>query len=272
MSVPQSLRLAWVPRVDGNFLKDSPAQLILQGSVAGIPMISGDCDDEGTLFTLSLLNITSVIIALRCASIVLTIYYFCRTDAETKAYIHSNYIPDATSDEVDSLLALYPSDITQGSPYGTSILNAITPQYKRLAALQGDLVFQAPRRFFLQQRSGMQPIWTYRTSAHLLVPYNHLTIYTIVTKRFKVVPILGSFHGSDLLTMYTASDMTDYLINFVAHGDPNGPTRMFWPRYMPDAPQLLAILDGPVPLALANDTFREEAIAYLTGLGRKYPV
>ena len=272
MSVHQSLRLAWVPRVDGNFLKDSPAQLILQGSVADIPMISGDCDDEGTLFTLSLLNITSVIIALRCASIVLTIYYFCRTDAETKAYIHSNYIPDATSDEVDSLLALYPSDITQGSPYGTSILNAITPQYKRLAALQGDLVFQAPRRFFLQQRSGMQPIWTYRTSAHPLDLHKYLTTPATVTKRFKVVPILGSFHGSDLLTMYTASDMTDYLINFVNNMDPNGKTNIAWPQYSNATQQMMLFQDGFTPLSLTTDTYRVAGMQKLSALSLKYPI
>jgi carboxylesterase type B len=52
--------LAWLPRVDGVFLTADPQDLIMQGSVADIPFITGDCDDEGTLFSLSSLNITLV--------------------------------------------------------------------------------------------------------------------------------------------------------------------------------------------------------------------
>ncbi len=31
---------------------------------------------------------------------------------------------------------MYPSDITDGAPFDTSILNEVTPQFKRLAAFQ----------------------------------------------------------------------------------------------------------------------------------------
>ena len=44
---------------------------------------------------------------------------------------------------------------------GTGILNAITPQFKRLAAMQGDAIFEGPRRFFLQERSSLQPTWSF---------------------------------------------------------------------------------------------------------------
>ena len=83
--------------------------------------------------------------------------------------MHSNYMPEASVDDVNTLLELYPADVTQGSPYNTSILNAITPQFKRIAAMTGDLVFQAPRRFFLQQRASKQPIWSYRTPLPFLL-------------------------------------------------------------------------------------------------------
>lgn len=72
-----SLNLAWMPRVDGVFLADTPQQLVLNGSVADVPfvtgeygvlpvwitlivIVAGDCDDEGTLFSLSNSNITCV--------------------------------------------------------------------------------------------------------------------------------------------------------------------------------------------------------------------
>jgi acetylcholinesterase len=57
---------------------------------------------------------------------------------------------------------LYPQNITEGSPFGTGEQNAITPQFKRISAILGDIVFQAPRRFFLQQRSGKQKTYSYR--------------------------------------------------------------------------------------------------------------
>ena len=74
----------------------------------------------------------------------------------------SNYMPAAASSDIDKLMTLYPQDVSQGSPFGTGGLNALTPQFKRLAALQGDLVFQGPRRFFLQQVSARQPAWSFR--------------------------------------------------------------------------------------------------------------
>lgn len=44
----QSLNLAYAPRVDGVFLTDTPHNLVLQGSVAKVPFVTGNCDDEGT--------------------------------------------------------------------------------------------------------------------------------------------------------------------------------------------------------------------------------
>jgi carboxylesterase type B len=57
-SFDQSLALVWTPRVDGVFLSHSPQKLVQEGKVADIPFITGDCDDEGTLFSLSSRNIT----------------------------------------------------------------------------------------------------------------------------------------------------------------------------------------------------------------------
>lgn len=84
-----------------------------------------------------------------------------RTDAETREYIAENYLPNASADQIDKLLQLYPQDPADGSPYDTGFNNTLTPQYKRLASLQGDFYFQAPRRFLLQQRSANQNAWSY---------------------------------------------------------------------------------------------------------------
>ncbi|KAI0767304.1 carotenoid ester lipase precursor [Fomes fomentarius] len=230
----QSLRLAWLPRSDGTFLTDHPQNLVQQGSIANIPFVTGDCDDEGTLFSLANTNIT--------------------TEAHVRQYVTGNYIPQIASADLDSLLKLYPGDITAGSPFNTGILNAITPQFKRLAAIQGDLVFQAPRRFFLEQTSGKQNTWAF------------------LSKRLKGLPALGSVHASDILNVYAGSDMTDYLINFVNNLDPNGKTGIAWPKYTTSSPKLLTFLDGLTPLKITNDDFRVDGMKLLTKLSLQFPL
>jgi acetylcholinesterase len=84
------------------------------------------------------------------------------TDSQLKQYIQSIWLPNVSDGDLDTLLKLYPADITQGSPFDTGAANALTPQFKRIAAFQGDAVFQGPRRYFLQQRSGKQDIWSFR--------------------------------------------------------------------------------------------------------------
>lgn len=237
----QSLSLAWLPRADGVFLEDLPQQLVLQGSVADIPFVSGDCDDEGTLFSLSNLNVT--------------------TNAEVTAYISEIYLPTGTSSEITQLLSLYPSDVSDGSPFDTSVLNAITPEFKRLAAMQGDLVFQAPRRFFQGQMSGKSDQWSF------------------LSKRNKAIPVLGSFHASDILNVYGGGDMATYLVNFVNSLDPNTNSAgvatgglLNWPQYSNSTPTMMTFLDGLIPRALSDDTYRSDAMAFMTELSLRHPI
>jgi len=44
----QALNLAWAPRIDGLIFTESPGDSVKAGRFAKIPIISGDCDDEGT--------------------------------------------------------------------------------------------------------------------------------------------------------------------------------------------------------------------------------
>jgi acetylcholinesterase len=85
----------------------------------------------------------------------------CRTDAELRAYLTEFFLINVTSDDLDNLLALYPQDPTQGSPFDTGTQNVLTPEFKRIAALLGDFVFQAPRRWLLDNVSGKQNTWSY---------------------------------------------------------------------------------------------------------------
>ncbi|KAJ7599914.1 carotenoid ester lipase precursor [Mycena floridula] len=221
----QSLVLAWLPRADGVFLTDNPQRLVQAGQVANVPFVSGDCDDEGTLFSLSTLNIT--------------------TDAQLKTYIKTIWLPGASDSDLNQLMTMYPSDITQGSPYDTGVLNALTPQSKRIASFQGDAVFQAPRRFFMQARSGKQKMWAF------------------LNKRLKALPILGSAHGTDIINVYGGGDLEDSLIHFATNLDPNGPLSL-WPQYTTGSPNIMTLNDNALfPETINQDTYRGAAMQFL---------
>ncbi|OJA14825.1 hypothetical protein AZE42_11599 [Rhizopogon vesiculosus] len=230
----QSLAVALLPRVDGVFLTANPQQLVLQGSVANIPFVTGDCDDEGTLFSFSTLNIT--------------------TDAQLADYLQTYWFPSASTATIQQLLVYYPQDPTQGSPYDTGALNQLSPQFKRMASFQGDVTFQAPRRFLLQQRSGSQNTWAF------------------LSKRLKSVPVIGSFHSSDMLNVYGGNDMASYLVRFVTNLDPNGSGDLAWPMWTTHSPNLFTFLDGSIPQQIAQDTYRADAIAYMINMTLQYPI
>ncbi|KAJ7599915.1 carotenoid ester lipase precursor [Mycena floridula] len=225
----QSLRLAWAPRVDGIFLKNIPQSLVHAGLVANIPFVSGDCDDEGTYFSFSSLNVT--------------------TEKELRTYINTTLFPPGFPDsDLNQLLTLYPADITQGSPYNTSILNTLTPQFKRIASLQGDAVFQGPRRVFMQTLASRQNVWGF------------------LSKRHKLTPFLGSAHGTDIPNIYGGGELTDYLIRFVNNMDPNGPGSQRWPQYTMESPSLLTFHDGLHAVSISDDTYRAEPVKFLYSL------
>ncbi|OCH89917.1 alpha/beta-hydrolase [Obba rivulosa] len=77
---------------------------------------------------------------------------------------------NASNAQITKVLTAYPDDPVRGSPFDTGDNNAVNMEYKRIAAIQGDLIFQAPRRFFLQQRSSMQPTWAFCTKLNKSQP------------------------------------------------------------------------------------------------------
>ncbi|POS71667.1 lipase [Diaporthe helianthi] len=189
----QSVALSYVPRPDGTVLPDSPEVLAAQGRYAAVPMINGDQEDEGTIFTLFTSNVT--------------------TSQDQLEYLSTYYFNSASNEQLTALLNTYPQDLTQGSPFRTGILNELYPQFKRISALLGDLVFTLSRRGFLEETNAANPnvpSWSY------LASYNYGT------------PFLGTFHGSDLLQVffgvydnYAARSIRTYYYNFLYNLDPN---------------------------------------------------
>ncbi|KAF8479383.1 carotenoid ester lipase precursor [Gautieria morchelliformis] len=232
-----SLQLAWLPLVDGTFITRDPQDSVASGAFAKIPLVTGDCDDEGTLFSFAQVNLT--------------------TDQEGADYLHRNYFPAASDAQFQPLALL---------PFDTGTANQLSPQFKRIAAFQGDLVFQAPRRTFLQAASQTQNAWAF------------------LFKRGKSTPFLGAFHGSDLPEFYAsgvAPDFqgTDALVNFANNLNPNNvagkneiSTLIPWPMWNTSAtsPPLLTFSDANV-LSITPDTFRAEGMQALTKLSRLFP-
>ncbi|KAJ7132220.1 Alpha/Beta hydrolase protein [Mycena epipterygia] len=229
-----SLGNVWKPRVDGDILTQDPSIILSRGLHAKVPIIAGNCDDEGTMFSFANANIT--------------------TDGDFLDYMHDNYLPEVSRDKILQLGELYPADPAYGAPFGTGSLNAITPQFKRLAAVQGDFIFQGPLRNLLSKASATQDTWGF------------------VYKRGKSTPMLGVFHGCDIKEWLVRDDTTevfgmDALIQFINTLDPNVPTSdsssIVWPKWNTVKPGALLSFVDPAGLEIIADDFREEPIAFL---------
>ena len=84
----------------------------------------GNCDDEGSLFSISTINITYVD---ECAfSVIYSLLHGPYSDtAQLKDYAKLFMMPKATSQEIDGLLVHYPDDFRAGCPFDTGIKNAL---------------------------------------------------------------------------------------------------------------------------------------------------
>ncbi|KAG9241333.1 lipase 3 precursor [Calycina marina] len=199
-----ALALSYLPRPDGTVLTDSPEILVASGQYAQVPFIIGDQEDEGTLFALFQSNIS--------------------TTDELATYFQSLYFNSASLSQLNELIATYPDQTTDGSPFRTGVLYEIYPQFKRLAAILGDLTFTLTRRVFLNLATTVAPTvpsWSYMSS------YGYGT------------PVLGTFHGSDILQVffgvlpdYASTATRAYYLSFVNHMDPNVNTGFLnWPQW-----------------------------------------
>ncbi|KZZ90710.1 Carboxylesterase, type B [Ascosphaera apis ARSEF 7405] len=230
-----SLALSYLPRPDGRTLTASPDVLGKAGKYPDIPVIIGDQEDEGTLFGIFEANIT--------------------TKDQVVEYLNDLYFSNASRDQLNQLASAYDNTAEDGSPFRTGIFNNLYPQFKRLSAILGDLVFTLTRRVVLQIFSEQNPnskAWSYLSS------YDYGT------------PILGTFHGSDLLQVffgllpnYASRAFKNYYISFVNHGDPNKGSDTYpnWPEWKENK-QLLNMYSGHSKFI--TDDFRQEASDFIT--------
>ncbi|KAG8906279.1 hypothetical protein FRB99_007216 [Tulasnella sp. 403] len=227
----------YLPRVDGNILTDTPFSSIQRGLIARVPFVTGNLDDEGTAFAVPSISV--------------------ETEDDFLKYLKERFFPLATPDELAQVAKLYPNDTTKGSPYGTGDKYVYTPQFKRIASIEGDAVFHTPRRFFLEYTWDKQPSYNYHSTQDK-------------------DSVLGSYHTSDLKRTFGEGAFEEYLIRFVSTLDPNGlPTSQDlspWPRYTLPERKTLILQDAKPHLYIGDDTFRTTEIDNLKQLELKYPL
>jgi len=227
-----ALNIAWLPREDGTFLTAPPGELVRDGKVARVPYVTGNCDDEGTVFSLMSLNVT--------------------TAALFKTYLSQTLLPQLPASAIDGIISRYPQTAAAGSPFGTGALNALTSQFKRLAALQGDAVFQGPRRWFLENTASKQNAWAF------------------LSTNFKALPVLGAFHASDMVnSFYLDGPMSDHVLNFANTLNPANEGQT-WPKWTTSDRRMFLYKAGAD--TITSDTYRSTEIAYLNEILLENPV
>ncbi|CAI4214948.1 unnamed protein product [Parascedosporium putredinis] len=125
----------WLPSVDGDFLPAAPSELIRDGRLAIVPTMFGWTDKD--------LNI------------------YVSTDVKTAEQTHeliSAYLPGVTSDNIDTLLSLYPvSDFEAGSS------EDLVPEFHRSARIVRDIIMSCEPLFYAQQlrKHGNKDLYVY---------------------------------------------------------------------------------------------------------------
>jgi carboxylesterase type B len=206
---------------------------VRSGKYTKVPFIVGDQEDEGTLFALFTPNLT--------------------TKAEVSNYFSTVFFDKATTSQIDTLVGTYQDTIEDGSPFRTGLLNNLYPQFKRVAAILGDITFTLTRRVFLETASAVNPS---------VSSWSYLSTYDYGT------PILGTFHASDILQVFygvvpnnAAKTVRGYYYSFVHNLDPNqGNDFDEWPQWS-KGKKLMNF--GAQANKLIDDSFRSDTAEWL---------
>lgn len=233
------LNLTFGISVDGDLLNQTLKAAFRSGEYKDVPLMIGSTDDEGTIFSVPVVQEVS-------------------DDTQFRNFIQKYFVGGVNSSTVDRILAAYPADPDFGSPFDTpNITYPEFPQYKRLAAFQGDFVVGSARRSMLDAASQIRNAFVW------------------LWKRRKDVKYLGSVHGGELTEFYGVSQQVtdkvalDSVLSFVNFQNPIPPQETFpgsllhnltWPEWGtdPDQPPVFLYSDDPhQTYGIVQDTYRK---------------
>ncbi|KAJ7151364.1 esterase 1 [Mycena crocata] len=242
--------IPWAPCLDGpgGFLPTLPSIMLRNGSFSRLPFIAGTNQDEGTIFTPPNLNFSEQLIQ---ELIVLDFSPPFTSSVDLQSAAHT-------------IVHMYPSDPVLGSPYNTGNETFGMPtQYKRAAAIEGDISFQSPRR-----------LWARLAAAQ------GVKVFCYLFTQPQIPPPLGVYHGSEVRFVYgginpgsNSSDaslskvMMDYWLSFATSLDPNdghGVSRPLWTSYTADDQNLMQ-LNGENTTMIPDD-YRKDEIGYMMSI------
>ncbi|KAK0489148.1 extracellular triacylglycerol lipase precursor [Armillaria novae-zelandiae] len=236
----------FAPTLDGpsGLFPDLPSRLFPTGQFARLPFIAGTNVDEGTLFIPTTLNYTEGVI---------------------RSIVNANYSPPAVpTDVMDELMDLYPDVLAEGSPYNTGNETfGLSPGFKRISAIIGDLAFGSQRRLWSQTTANVGvKSYAYRfaqglssTPAYLGVPHGGEIpfVFGRTAAMNESAPVVA-----------LSTVMIDYWVSFATSLDPNdglGSPRTTWAPYTASDQVLLQI--SADNLTVIPDDFNKEQIDFI---------
>ncbi|KJZ76489.1 hypothetical protein HIM_04218 [Hirsutella minnesotensis 3608] len=212
---------SYLPRPDGSVLVDSPEKLVKKGLYSAVPVIMGTQEDEGTEFSWPQGNIT--------------------TTNDLASYL-VGYFEHAGESRINSLLKHYPGFPSDGSPFRTGLKNMYSPQYKRLAAIIGDIYFTFPRRL----------------TAELMIEANpEVAIYAYLDSNMHETAWVGTSHTMAQKLLQT--DFAKFCASFLHTQNPNGKSSpMSWPKWKSSKGMLIQSQSSVMfPYIALPDNFRD---------------
>ncbi|KAK0467016.1 extracellular triacylglycerol lipase precursor [Desarmillaria tabescens] len=234
------------PTLDGpsGLFPDLPSRLLPTGQFARLPFIAGTNLDEGTLFSPPTQDYTEEVI---------------------RSIVNANYSPPAVpTDAMNELMDLYPDDPADGSPYNTGNETfGLSPGFKRISAILGDLAFNSQRRLWSQTTAdaGVKS-YAYRFAQRL----SSMPAYLGVPHGGEIPFVFGSVADMNETASVVALStvMIDYWLSFATSLDPNdgfGLQRPAWAQYTASDQALLQI--SADNLTMVPDDFNKEKIDFI---------
>jgi carboxylesterase type B len=246
----------WYPTVDGDIMPEFPTSLLDQGKFAHVPHLYGSNSDEGTD----------------------NAPFGIDTDQQLYDLLYTGFGFGYPSSTVKRIMELYPDDPALGVPINTGDrrFSSKGRQYKRTAAIVGDIFYHATRLDDARHYVLYSPTYIYRfnqrpwqsdTPTHLPPAYKGVEHFSEVSFVFHNPEYVGPWPQYKALSR----QLSDQWINFVNYGDPNGDGLPHWPMYNQSKKGLNLVLQTEKSGGsfVEEDTYRLAGREYLSKWARR---
>ena len=253
----------FLPVIDNDFIQGYPSDQLASGAFVKVPLLHGNCKDEGMAFAIE--PVTS--------------------DTDIIEFLQLEY--DLTNSSIQTLLQLYPNNQSIETPFSTqgqaiqsqniTYPSAFGPMFRRAATIIGDMFFIAQRRLHSQvwAKAGL-PVYAYQWE----VPTANTLPYQGVMHSSEMVYVFDNtapkFNQSEYQPMLNstlapvlAKTASTMWVAFITTGDPNNhglANVTQWDTYGSDKNIVYFDLTGPV---LGTDDFRTPQFDFIQSIPKQ---